>query len=99
MTSTVNVILAETKKKRIDVVKLFQTLMDRNIMIIIGLYNLMLPVTLATINVVSPAIVDQGDLNILINNVNNEHYTNSSISELKNLSTIKVHQMKIFCIL
>lgn len=99
MTSTVNVILAETKKKRIDVVKLFQTLMDRNIMIIIGLYNLMLPVTLATINVVNPAIVDQGDLNILINNVNNEHYTNSSISELKNLSTIKVHQMKIFCIL
>lgn len=91
--------MAETKKKRIDVVKLFQTLMDRNIMIIIGLYNLMLPVTLATINVVSPAIVDQGDLNILINNVNNEHYTNSSISELKNLSTIKVHQMKIFCIL
>lgn len=87
LTDTVNAILTKTKREQIDTIKLFEILLARNRMILMELQNLILSVTLAKINVVNPIILDRDDIKLLMNN---EQFTNISISDLMNVSSIKV---------
>lgn len=90
LTNAVNSILTKTKKEQINTVTLFEIVMARNRMIIMELENLILSVTLAKTNIVNPTILDQEDLKFLINNSKYEHYTNFSVSELMEISKVKV---------
>lgn len=85
LTDALNAILSN-RKEQIDTGNLFEVLLSRNRMIIIELQNLLLSIALAKINVVNTIILDREDFN------GTEHFTNISISELMQVSDIKVYQ-------
>lgn len=62
LTYTVDVILKTAKGSQIDTNHLYETLLARNRMLMMELQNLMLAVTLAKLNIVSPNILDHADL-------------------------------------
>jgi hypothetical protein len=61
LTATVNLILKAAKASQIDSGHLYETLLARNRMLMMELQNLMLAVTLAKMNIVSPNILDHAD--------------------------------------
>lgn len=83
LTDTVNLI---TKTKQIDTEHLYETLLSRNRIIISELETLMLSVTLAKVGIVNPSILDSSDLK----NIVNEHPINITITDLMEVSQVKV---------
>lgn len=90
LTNAVNTVLTTERKEQIDTVKLFEILMARNRMMLMELQNLILSVTLAKANIVNPIILDQDDLKFFIKKQSNEQYIDFTISELMQLSKLKV---------
>jgi len=77
LTYTVNQLLKMSKNTEIDTGHLYEMLLTRNRIIVMELQNLMLEITLAKINVVSPNFLDHADLE----NVWGEKPTNTPIRE------------------
>lgn len=88
LTSTVNELLKEAKKEKIDTAHLFEILLTRNRIMITEIQNIMLAITLAKIKVVNPVIIDdEGLKSILVGPI-----TDIAITELMKVSTVKVIQ-------
>jgi len=79
LTFTVNQILKASKDRQIDTGHLYETLLARNRMLSMELQNLMLAITLAKANIVSPNILDHADLK----SVWFEEPTDTPIADLK----------------
>lgn len=88
LTSTVNQILKVTQNSQIDTGHLYETLLARNRMLSMELQNLMLAVSLAKANIVSPNILDHADLK----SIWLEEPTNTPIGDLMSVSSVKVLQ-------
>lgn len=86
LTETVNVIIKNSKIQQIDTGHLYETLLARNRIIISELETLMLSVTLARIKIINPAILDSNDLK----NIVNKHSTNITVSDLMEVSFVRV---------
>lgn len=84
LTNAINTIFMNPKKEQLDNMKLFEMLFTRNRIILTELQNLMLSVTMAKVSIVNPIILDQDDLKSLISD---KEYTNTSISNLMNVSS------------
>jgi len=90
LTSTVNSILRSAKISQIDTGHLYETLLARNRMLMAELQNLMLAITLARINIVSPNILDHEDLET----VWLEEPTDTPIGDLLSVSSVKILQSR-----
>lgn len=88
LTSTVNTILKAAKKSQVDSGHLYETLLARNRMLLMEMQNLMLAVTLAKINIISPNILDHADLK----SVWLDEPTGTSIADLMSVASVKVLQ-------
>jgi len=92
LTAAVNLILKTAIKSQINTGHLYETLRARNRMVIMELQNLMLAVTLANMNIVSPNNLDHADLR----SVWLEELTNIPIGDLRYVSSVKVLQLNKF---
>uniref|UniRef100_A0A0A1XN32 Retrovirus-related Env polyprotein from transposon gypsy n=1 Tax=Zeugodacus cucurbitae TaxID=28588 RepID=A0A0A1XN32_ZEUCU len=95
LTSTVNELLKEAKKEKIDTAHLFEILLNRNRIMITEIQNIMLAITLAKIKVVNPVIIDnEGLKSILVGPI-----TDIAITELMEVIhfIIKYPRVKFLC--
>lgn len=88
LTDTINKLLKISKSAQIDTGHLYETLSTRNRIIVMELQNLMLTITLAKINVVSPNFLDHADLE----SIWGEEPTNTPIREILSVASVKVLQ-------
>ena len=79
LTSTVNSLISAKKHTEIDSEKLYETLLARNRITINNLQNLILSISLAKVNIVDPAILDDYEINGM---VKNDNFTDTSVSEI-----------------
>lgn len=86
LTEAVNIIIKNSKNRQIDTGHLYETLLARNRIIISELETLMLSVTLAKIGIINTVILDSNDLK----NIVNKHSTNITVSDLVEVSFVKV---------
>lgn len=90
LTNTVNSILkSEHNRNALNTEHLYETLLARNRISIINLENLILSISLAKLNIVDPAVLDSNEIHSIIMNGSS---TDTSVSEIMSLASIKVFQ-------
>ena len=90
LTDTVNTIIkSEHDKRKINTEHLYETLLARNRISIITLENLILSISLAKLNIVDPAVLDSNEIHSIVTNSSS---TDTSVSEIISLASIKVLQ-------
>lgn len=86
ITEAVNAIIKNSKDQQIDTGHLYETLLARNRIMVSELETLMLSITLAKIGIINPVILDSEDLTKFVN----VHSTNTTVSDIMEVSFIKV---------